>query len=584
MGFCKKYLPSGRAILVILTVYFLFNQCSVYKNSEGKVLGLEEDQEGFSKAFELPPGATYLENRLIIQFKNLESPVSVHSQEIKNIQTSLLPITITSARQMHPDESDDNFGLNRFVEVQYTSSKLIDISALINDIKANDKGNNIGSIEPNYTARSNSGNLYEPNDFNKYYNQSYLETIGATKVWEELPNFFKSKPAKPTIVAIIDSGGGLNHPDLQQNIHVNKGETPDNDIDDDKNGYIDDYYGWDFAGAHKNNPQGDKDPDTKNTKNVHGVHVAGLVSAVTNNGEGIASVAHNYAKLLIVKVTADDAPKGVINGYEGVYYAVKRGAEIINCSWGGPDYGSLYAQNIINYALSQGCLIVAAAGNDNMNKVHFPACHPGVLAVANVTDDDEKYTDSSNGSNYGERIDISAPGVRIYSTIYNNYDPMTGTSMSAPIVSSAAALVKARFPEMNMQQVAKQLKATAKNIDNENPNYAGLLGTGRLNVYDALTKKPDLPLTEQAMSTLGQNFPNPAAYSTTIPFTIIEDGQVSVSLYTASGKFMETVFNQYLYRGTYKPVVYLENIPAGMYFYQITHGNTANTMRMLIYR
>ena len=140
---------------------------------------------------------------------------------------------------------------------------------------------------------------------------------------------------------------------------------------------------------------------------------------------------------------------------------------------------------MINYATSRNSLVIAAAGNDDTDVPDYPASFANVLSVASVNSDDRR----SSFSNYGFLVDISAPGANIYSTVNNNqYGNLSGTSMSTPLVASAAALVKARFPELDMQQVGEQLTSSTDNVDVKNPSYIGQLGKGRLNLLKAVTQ------------------------------------------------------------------------------------------------
>jgi subtilisin family serine protease len=263
-------------------------------------------------------------------------------------------------------------------------------------------------------------------------------------------------------------------------------------------------------------------------------------------------------------------------------YAVDKGAKIINCSWGGPDSGP-YGQNIINYAIKNDCLVVAAAGNGNPNtgigypRVDYPAAYPGVLAVASVSSSDEK----SRFSNYGSQVSISAPGNNILSTIYNNgYGDDSGTSMATPLVSSVAADVKIVYPSLTMHQVGERLKATADNIDPKNFNYAGLLGSGRLNVYRALTNT--VPTLDDVK--LMQNYPNPSSDHTYIDFSIPSDGQTSLMLYSILGQPVKELVNAFLNKGPYHIPVYLGDLSAGIYIYMLRYGSTECALKLLVFK
>jgi hypothetical protein len=315
--------------------------------------------------------------------------------------------------------------------------------------------------------------------------QRFLDQIKAFDGWDALPSPLPSRP----LVAIVDTGVDYLHEDLKDNIFTNPGEDgtdsqgrnkQTNNVDDDGNGFIDDWHGWDFTVTGSGSDQ-DNNPLPGHP---HGTHVAGIAGAVTDNGIGIAS-AGRYIQILPVKVGPDDPNSlSVYNSYEGIMYAAAMGATIINCSWGGPG-SSRSEEEITTAALQMGSLIVAAAGNDGIEGGFYPAAYPGVLSVASVN-----YLDVKSGfSNYHRTVDISAPGENIFSTLLNNqYGEMSGTSMASPVVAGVAALVSLSFPDYSPLQIGEQLKATADTNDSKQfTQYRGLLGTGRVNVLRALT-------------------------------------------------------------------------------------------------
>ncbi|RZM05561.1 MAG: serine protease, partial [Pedobacter sp.] len=325
-----------------------------------------------------------------------------------------------------------------------------------------------------------------PNDPD-FADQHSLVQVKALEAWAIQPD------AANVIIAIIDSGSDLDHPDLEANIHINTAEIPNNGLDDDSDGYIDNYKGWDFVGASSSFIE-DNDPNVKADSLDHGVHVSGIASAVTNNGIGVASLAR-HSKLMILKAGADNSTTTIYPtaAYKAMKYAADRGAKIINCSWGrnsGPP--SAFEQDVINYAVSKGCLIVAAAGNDGNEVTQYPAGYSGVFAVANVLSsniDPSLQGEKASTSSYGLHVAISAPGTRIYSTTFGgNYGYKSGTSMAAPLVSSAAALVSARYPELSGVQIGELLRLGADDIYTVqgNSSYLNKLGSGRLNIFKAL--------------------------------------------------------------------------------------------------
>ena len=280
------------------------------------------------------------------------------------------------------------------------------------------------------------------------------------------------------VVAVVDDAVEINHLDLTNVTWSNNLEIPNNGIDDDNNGYVDDYNGYDVA-------DNDNNPNPPNTNLDHGTHVAGIAGAQTNNNTGVASVGFGIS-IMPVKATRDNNFNGTINNaYDGVYYAALNGADVINCSWGSSSFSNTN-YNIIQMAQNQGSIVVASAGNSNQNLAsnpRYPSCYNGVICVANTTQSDAK----RGSSCYGSRVDVSAPGSSILSTIpFNNYGTKSGTSMSAPMVAGLLGLMKSFSPNSTNEQLISCMKSACDNIDAINPSYAGLLGDGRINAYNAL--------------------------------------------------------------------------------------------------
>lgn len=312
--------------------------------------------------------------------------------------------------------------------------------------------------------------LYLPND-PSYSSCWHLPKIQADLAWD------LGVGDDNIVVSIVDDAITINHPDLQGVIWNNPGEIPNNGIDDDNNGYIDDIHGWDTY-----SDDNDPSPHSNTSAWAHGTHCAGIAGAHTNNNLGISAIGHGVS-IMAVK-TADN--NGLVNQtWDGVYYSIVAGADVINCSWSSGSY-SQTNNNIIQFGINSGCIIVAAAGNNNANLStypKYPACYNGVICVANTNSSDIK----ASSSNYGTRIDVSAPGSSILSTIpYNGYDTKTGTSMSSPMVAGLLGLMKSYAPSATNEQLISCLKKSADEIDITNPTYSGLLGSGRINAYMAL--------------------------------------------------------------------------------------------------
>ena len=314
--------------------------------------------------------------------------------------------------------------------------------------------------------------------------QPYLNVVRAFDAWSAL--VASGDTATKVVIAVVDSGVDYDHQDLAANIFVNPGESGFdaqgrdkrfNGIDDDGNGRIDDWRGWDFTAGADGNAE---DNDPKPTRNSHGTHVAGIAGAVTNNGVGVAGAAR-AVQILPVKCSPDGVTNDVVNGFRGVVYAATLGARVINCSWGAFSR-SQAEQEAIDIATALGAVVVAAAGNAGRYTPFYPASYQNVCSVVWLENNDAHIS-----GNFHETADIGAPGTNIFSTFTENrYGAFSGTSMATPLVAAAAALVKMKFPNFSPAQIIARLKATADNNDRLNPSVAGLIGAGRLNMLRAV--------------------------------------------------------------------------------------------------
>lgn len=278
------------------------------------------------------------------------------------------------------------------------------------------------------------------------------------------------------VIAVIDTGVDYKHPDLTANMWTNPGEIPNNGIDDDNNGIVDDVYGANFVSA---NATGDPMDD-----NRHGTHVAGTIGAVSDNNLGVAGV--NWkTKIMALKFLSASGGGTTAGAIRAIEYGIRMKANVMNNSWGGGGF-SRALEDAIRAADSAGILFLAAAGNngtDNDISPHYPSNYdvPNVLAIMATDQNDAKPAFSEFGAT---TVDMAAPGVDILSTIPGgNYDEFSGTSMATPHAAGAAALVWAANPGMTHIDVKKHLMDTAEVI----PGLAGLSVTGaRLNLGKAM--------------------------------------------------------------------------------------------------
>lgn len=357
--------------------------------------------------------------------------------------------------------------LSRWFELQYSND--LDPSAVAAMIKHSGA---VELAEPKFVRRP----AYTPND--TLVDQQYsLKIMKVLDAWD----LFRCDSTM--IVADVDVGTDWSHIDLVNAVHINAGETGiDNNgvdkrlngVDDDNNGFVDDWHGWDFDGPDGSAP----DNDTRST-NDHGTHTAGILAASGDNKYGIAGVAFG-AKLIPVKAS-DNVGATLDFGFEGIAYAADMGAKVISCSWGGSSR-SQAEQDVVNYAYGKDAMVVAASGNDGIRENFYPASYDHVLSVASIG-----FGGNLSGfGNSGTRVDVTAPGENILSTLPgNNYGNETGTSMACPNAAGALALVRQFFPGYSAGQAAERLRVTADSVVGNNGYY----GHGRVNVLRALKDK-----------------------------------------------------------------------------------------------
>jgi len=316
--------------------------------------------------------------------------------------------------------------------------------------------------EPNYIYKISDTTPNDP----LFYSQWGMQSASLPAAWDV------TRGSSEVVVAVTDTGIDLEHPDLVENIWVNGGEIPDNGVDDDGNGYVDD-----VQGANIISPSSAPDDD-----NGHGTHVAGIIGAVTNNNEGVAGVCWN-CRLMPIKWVSADGTGSLEMAVLAVNYAVENGAHIINASWGGPV--SEIIEDAVNYALESDVVFVASAGNDGSTGLGYPAEIEGVITVGALDQDGNR----AAFSNYGEYLDLLAPGEHIVSTYTNHpygYYYLDGTSMAAPFVSGVAALLRSQGVG-DAREIVKRILATTNDLDS--PGWDSDSGFGQLDAFKAVTNQ-----------------------------------------------------------------------------------------------
>ena len=278
--------------------------------------------------------------------------------------------------------------------------------------------------------------------------------VGATGAWR------LATGSRSTLVAVLDSGVDITHPDLAGAIWTNRGEVPGNHIDDDHDGYVDDVHGWNFL-------TGRADVGGPADTIGHGTHVAGVIAAATGNGIGVAGLAGGVTLLPVPFIGADGGYDS--DAIRAIGYAAARGAKVINASWGASVADAPAADNpaLADAIRSCRCLFVTAAGNEGRdmdragNRV-FPAAFrlPNELSVAAV----DNRGRLASFSDYGTTVDLAAPGVGILSTLPDGYGWADGTSMATPYVTATAALVAAADPSLTPAGIAAVLRGSARPV------------------------------------------------------------------------------------------------------------------------
>lgn len=316
--------------------------------------------------------------------------------------------------------------------------------------------------EPDYIVTAQD---ITPND--TYYSRLYgLKKISAPSAWSQFTG------DSSVVVGIIDSGVDYTHPDLSSNIWTNPGEIPNDGIDNDGNGYIDDVHGWNFA-EDTNDPMDD---------NGHGTHCAGIIAAAGNNGIGVTGVTWG-AQIAALKFLDADGSGTTSAAIEAINYANMMGIPITNNSWGGGGYSQA-----LHDAISESGLFITAAGNEGTNDDTY-ASYPASFTCSNIISvaATDRYDRLASFSCYGKTsVDIAAPGVSIYSSVPgSSYEYMSGTSMATPYVTGAAVLLKEYDPSLSASEIKARILNSADKVSSLRNK---VLTGGRLNINAALAE------------------------------------------------------------------------------------------------
>ncbi|MEH2144939.1 S8 family peptidase [Nostoc sp.] len=368
-------------------------------------------------------------------------------------------LNVTSISSLDSFNTKDDYSLNSIGRSSYNSADA--------DVQLQNRGDSKNSSNATATA-FNTANYNSTNGYGLINAAAAVAKAAGQNTFADVPDLggnnwgadlIKAPEAwahgytgKGVVVAVVDTGVDYNHEDLKNNIWTNTKEIAGNGIDDDGNGYVDDNYGWNFADQNNNTLD----------NNGHGTHVSGTIAG-ENNNYGVTGIAYD-AKIMPVKVL-DESGSGSFNSIsKGIRYAVDNGANVINLSLGGP-YSNSTLESAIDYASSKGVIVVMAAGNDGGSSPEYPASYASKSGIAvGAVDRNNNMPDFSNRSGTKEIAYVTAPGVKVYSSVPNNqYATYSGTSMAAPHVAGVVALMLSANHNLTDAQVRQIVTETAGN-------------------------------------------------------------------------------------------------------------------------
>ncbi|MDQ3108325.1 MAG: S8 family peptidase [Bacteroidota bacterium] len=422
----------------------------------------------------------YMQNTLIIKvLPQFRAQCTNEQIAIPSVQNFFTMIGVDNIKKIYPNHKTPEKAVNKYgapmmdlsliYEVHYSGALALEsaIAKLYNQ-------GFFEFVEPHYIPKIDLA-VNDPKSANNTTNNGQYHLYITNCAGPGTTGWDISTGAATTLIAIVDTGTEYTHADLTNQVAINAAD-PVGSGDQDGDGFVDNYRGWDVAM---------NDNDATWQGNAHGVHVSGCASAQCNNSVGLCGSGYN-CKFVPVKIA--DASGSLTASYEGITYAADFGCSVINCSWGGGGGGS-YGQTIIDYAVNnRDALVIAAAGNNGLDEAFYPAAYDKVLSVGATTNTDAR----AGFSNYNYTVDICSPGNNVNATwVGSSYAQNSGTSMASPVCAGIAGIVRTYFPSYSALQVGERLKATSDNIysvpGNTGPTYADKLGTGRVNLYRALT-------------------------------------------------------------------------------------------------
>jgi thermitase len=516
---------------------------------------------------------------LIIKFKttNKTNRIFVQNQQkflnskidILNTNNGLKSIILTGNKKM-----EDTYVIN--LESDKQIEELIELYRLTDLFEY---------VEPNFVGHGHGYSQTTPNDtfFNRqwsHYNDGTFSLSNSTvdaDIDSELA-WDITQGNSNLIIAILDSGLKLDHPEFAGRIWTNPSEVQDGS-DTDSNGFIDDINGgWDFVN-NDNNPTDD---------HGHGTNVAGIAVASGNNSNGYAGVNWN-SKIMVCKIL-DDNNSGLYSWWaDAIYYAVDNGASVINLSAGGNGSSTLL-ENAINYAYNNNVVIVVSTGNQN-SVIQYPARYTNAFAVGSTDSDDTRsapfFWSSTSGSNFGPELDFVAPGNYIYGLSYSSNTNFNtywgGTSQAAPHVAGLVSLLLSVDSNLTVDQIRTILEESSEDQVGDSDDTIGwdqYYGHGRINAYNALTHST---LSINDIDVLNDNivlYPNPTSNNNLLRVRGIDNGIHEINIYNNLGQLINK--NEITVDNLIASIL-IENLKSGLYYINIKNKlNNAIVMKKLI--
>ncbi|MEM9546059.1 MAG: S8 family serine peptidase [Bacteroidota bacterium] len=516
-----------------------------------------------------------VKNEIIVKFKTYSHSTNLSSANFNSV--TLRPINaLVAVSKIHEIKRKipSNTFVLKFENDSYTIDQVISLykeTGLFEYIEPNfiGKGSGVASTIPNDTHYDNQWGLYNDGTFQLSDAVSGAD-INMQLAWD----IEKGDP--DLIVAIIDSGVRMVHPEFAGRVWTNENEIQDG-IDNDGNGFVDDLIGgWDFIN-NDNEPIDD---------HGHGTNVAGIAMATGDNDRGFAGVNWN-SKMMVCKALNSNNSGTYSAMAESIYYAVDNGAKVINMSIGGSSQ-SFTLSSAIDYCYENGVVLVACMMNFDNDITYYPAGFENTIAVGS-TDPDDTRTDpffwsATSGSNFGEHIDLVAPGNYMYGLDYQNdwwYSSYWGgTSQATPLVAGVVSLLFSQNPNLTFEDIRQILAESSEDqVGDSSEDIAGFdiyHGNGRLNAYRALMNEivnvEELPVSKENIAL----YPNPLQRGSELTISNLPTSRYSIDIFDALGRSVYQ--NQNFEVGSSSIKIPAINLAGGSYFLRLKDLESKQTI------